>query len=231
MFASLGRLVSRHPWFVILGWIVVAVVVVATAPKLAATSDQSEFLPSHYESIKAATLQQKAFPQQTAPGAIMVFDRKDGQPLSAADQADVQKVVGSLGQQPPVGLPGRRRAAREPEQARADRRHRHGEGQEPLRQALDGRGRRQLRTDAKPLVADTDLRLGFTGPAPQALDSQEASANAEAIVGIATVLLILLLLILIFRSVDPRGDADPRDRAGLAGRGRASSGSPTRSST
>ena len=60
---------------------------------------------------------------------------------------------------------------------------------------------KKLRKDAKPLVADTDLRLGFTGPAAQALDSQEASANAEAIVGIATVLLILLLLILIFRSV------------------------------
>ena len=60
---------------------------------------------------------------------------------------------------------------------------------------------KELRKDAKPLVADTDLRLGFTGPAPQALDSQEASANAEAIVGIATVLLILMLLFLIFRSV------------------------------
>ena len=60
---------------------------------------------------------------------------------------------------------------------------------------------KELRKDAKPLVEDTDLRLGVTGPAAQALDSQEASANAEAIVGIATVLLILLLLIIIFRSV------------------------------
>ena len=93
MFASLGRMASRHPWYVILGWIVVSVVVVVTAPKLTATSDQSEFLPSHYESIKAATLQQKAFPQQTAPGAILVFDRKDGKPLTADDQADVQTIV------------------------------------------------------------------------------------------------------------------------------------------
>ena len=60
---------------------------------------------------------------------------------------------------------------------------------------------KKLRADAKPLVADSDLRLGVTGPAAQALDSQEASANAEAIVGITTVLLILLLLIVIFRSV------------------------------
>ena len=60
---------------------------------------------------------------------------------------------------------------------------------------------KELRKDAKPLVADTDLRLGVTGPAAQALDSQEASTNAEAIVGIATFLLILILLSIIFRSV------------------------------
>ena len=200
MFASLGRLVSRHPWFVILGWIVVAVVVVVTAPKLAATSDQSEFLPSHYESIKAATLQQKAFPQQTTPGAIMVFDRKDGQPLTDADQADVQKVVGSLGKDLPSVFQG---AAAQP--ASQNKLVQIGViGMAKDKNAYDKPSMdavKVLRKDAKPLVADTDLRLGFTGPAPQALDSQEASANAEAIVGIATVVLILLLLILIFRSV------------------------------
>ena len=60
---------------------------------------------------------------------------------------------------------------------------------------------KDLRDDAEPLVADTDLRLGVTGPAAQALDSQEASTSAEAIVGLATVLLILILLSIIFRSV------------------------------
>jgi RND superfamily putative drug exporter len=200
VFASLGRLVSRHPWFVILAWIIVVVVVVATAPKLSPTSDQSEFLPSHYESIKAATLQQKAFPQQTAPGAIMVFDRKDGKPLTADDQADVQRVVATIGKDLPSVFQG---AAAQP--ASRNKLVQIGvigmaEGKIPYdKPSMDAA--KQLRKDAKPLVADTDLRLGFTGPAPQALDSQEASANAEAIVGIATILLILLLLILIFRSV------------------------------
>ena len=60
---------------------------------------------------------------------------------------------------------------------------------------------KQLRVDGQALVKGTDLRLGITGAAAQALDSQEASANAEAIVGIATLLLILVLMILIFRSV------------------------------
>ena len=200
MFAFLGRLVRLHPWFVILGWIVVTVVVVATAPKLAATSDQSEFLPSHYESIKAATLQQKAFPQQTTPGAIMVFDRKDGGQLTAADQADAKKIVDSLGSDLPSVFKG---AAAQP--ASENKLVQIGViGMAQGKNAYDKPSMdavKKLRSDAKPLVADTNLRLGFTGPAPQALDSQEASANAEAIVGIATFVLILLLLSLIFRSV------------------------------
>ena len=51
------------------------------------------------------------------------------------------------------------------------------------------------------LVDGTDLRVGVTGAAAQALDSQDASAKAEAIVGIATFVLILVLMGLIFRSV------------------------------
>jgi RND superfamily putative drug exporter len=200
VFASLGRMAARHPWYVILGWIIVSGVVIATAPKLSATSDQSEFLPSHYESIKAATLQQKAFPQQTAPGAILVFDRKDGNALTADDQADVQSIVKTLsGKLDPVFAGAAAQPASENKLVQIG-----VVGMAKDKNAYDKPSMdaaKQLRKDAKPLVADTDLRLGVTGPAAQALDSQEASANAEAIVGIATIVLILLLLILIFRSV------------------------------
>jgi putative drug exporter of the RND superfamily len=199
VFASLGRLAARRPWYVILGWIIVSVVVIATAPKLSATSDQSEFLPSHYESIKAATLQQKAFPQQTTPGAILVFDRKDGKELTAGDQADVQSVVKSLGGKLDPVFQGI--AAQPPSENKLVEIAVVGMAKDKNpydKPSMDAA--KQLRKDAKPLVQDTDLRLGVTGPAAQALDSQEASANAEAIVGIATVLLILLLLIIIFRS-------------------------------
>jgi RND superfamily putative drug exporter len=200
VFASLGRLAARRPWFVILGWIVVSVVIVVTAPKLSPTSDQSEFLPSHYESIKAATLQQKAFPQQTQPGAILVFDRHDGKPLSSADQAKVAGVVKQLGSNLPSVFRG---AAVQP--ASQNKLVEIGvigmaKGKNPYDKPSMNAAKK-LRKDAKPLVAGSGIRLGITGAAAQALDSQEASANAEAIVGIATVSLILLLLILIFRSV------------------------------
>ncbi len=57
------------------------------APALQATADNAEFLPDHYESIRAATIQTEAFPEQQAPGAILVFDRTDEKPLSGSDRA------------------------------------------------------------------------------------------------------------------------------------------------
>jgi RND superfamily putative drug exporter len=200
MFRLVGRLASRHPWYVLAGWLVVAVVVIASAPKLAATSDQSEFLPSHYESIRAATLQERAFPSQTSPGAIMVFDRADGDPLTDEDSADVERIVQTL--EPELSSVFSGVAAQPPSENRLVQIAVVGikNGTNPYDQAAMDAAKK-LRDDAKPLVADTDLRLGVTGPAAQSLDSQEASANAEAIVGIATVLLILLLLAVIFRSV------------------------------
>jgi RND superfamily putative drug exporter len=200
MFGALGRLATRHPWSVIVGWVVISVVVIVTAPKLNATSDQSEFLPAHYESIKAATLQQKAFPTRSSPGAILVFDREDEQPLTRQDSADVQAVVEALG--PTLAPVFSGVAAQPPSENKLVQIAVVGMAKD--NNAYDATAiaaAKKLRADAKPLVADTDLRLGVTGPAAQALDSQEASSNAEAIVGIATVLLIVVLLVLIFRSL------------------------------
>jgi RND superfamily putative drug exporter len=199
MFAALGRVATRRPWFIILGWIIVSVVVIATAPKLSATSDQSEFLPKKYESIKAATLQQEAFPSQNGIGAILVFDRKDGKPLTDADSRDIAKVVQGLN--PKLADVFTAAAPQPPSQNRLVEIAAVGiaKGKNAYdATAIDAA--KKLRTDAQALVKGTDLRLGVTGPAAQALDSQEASANAEAIVGIATIGLILILLIVIFRS-------------------------------
>jgi len=98
MFARLGSLVVRRPWWTIGAWVLIIAAVAATAPKLTATTDQSAFLPSHYESIQAAQLQEKAFPNATTPAAIVVFERGDGAPISAADAATVATIAGQLNQ-------------------------------------------------------------------------------------------------------------------------------------
>lgn len=200
MFASLGRFVSRHPWQVIVAWIVVAVVVVLTAPKLTSTTDNSEFLPDHYESIKAMKLQEKSFPSQTATGAILVFDRKDGERLTAADSAEVTSVSkaleGDLGKafegvvvQPPSenGLIQIAAVGLDKSSSGFD---------VPAMDAAE-----DLRADAKDMLKDSEVRLGVTGTAAQSFDSQESSEKTLALVSVATVLLIVILLALIFRSV------------------------------
>jgi len=98
MFARLGNLVVRRPWWTIGAWLLIIVAVVSMAPQLTSTTDQSAFLPSHYESIQAAQLQEKAFPHAAAPAAIVVFERTHGAALSAADETAVGDIAGQLNQ-------------------------------------------------------------------------------------------------------------------------------------
>ena len=96
MFFRLGRGVVRHPWLVIGLWIVATFAIVGLAPKLATSSSESSFLPSHYQSVQAQNLQQSAFPTAAAPGAIVVFERADGGKLTAADSSLVDGFAGKL---------------------------------------------------------------------------------------------------------------------------------------
>jgi len=203
MFSALARLVTagQRPWIVLGLWIVAAITIITTAPGLSSTTDESEFLPSHYESIKAANLQAEAFPQATTPGAILVFDRADGGKLTQADSADVQKVVDGLnptlddklfttGIVSPPAPDGKVQLAvlgLGPDSTGFDT---------PSSDAV-----KDMRAELKKLVKDTDLQVGVTGSAAQNLDSMESSEKTMAIVGLATVVLIVLLLALIFRSV------------------------------
>ncbi|TDC46058.1 MMPL family transporter [Jiangella ureilytica] len=199
MFAALGRYVARHPWHVIIAWIAVAVAVIATAPALTSTTDEADFLPDHYESIQAAELQAEAFPDRTETAAIMVFDREDGGELTDEDEATVRDITDELGalELPELGT----FTANDPSENRLVQTATIGLAQDadPFGEELMD-SVRDLRDEAEPLVDGTGLRMGVTGAAAQGLDSQEAATNAEAIVGIATVVLILGLLLIIFRS-------------------------------
>jgi RND superfamily putative drug exporter len=200
VFTSVGRFISRHPWYVIAAWVVIAVVVVMTAPALTSTTDEAEFLPDHYESIKAEPIRADAFPGQGSPGAILVFDRKDGGKLTAADTADVQRVMDEVNQDlPEVFTPG---AAQPPAENRLVQIGAVGLAENATgfdTPSIDGA--KELRSTLKDLVKGTDLRVQTTGAAPQSLDSQDSSEKTLAIVGIATIGLIIVLLAIIFRSV------------------------------
>ena len=193
----------RHPWRVIALWVIAAVAVIATSPGLPTTTNESSFLPSSYESIRAANLQDKAFPQTghvTSAAAIIVFARSDGGRLTTADSAKVAAIAATLNSRHihnivsvTAGPPSPNRLVQTALVAMPN-------------SVVNGTGTaagdaiKVLRADIKPLVAGTGLTEGVTGAAAQQLDSQQSSNRAEQIVLLATLVLILVLLLVIFRS-------------------------------
>jgi RND superfamily putative drug exporter len=204
MFGALGRLASRRPWYVIGAWIIFAVAVIGLAPAFKATQEQAEFLPDHYESIKAFNLQDEAFGSTSQVAAIVVFDREDGGKLTADDQAQVQQVVDDISGKMDSGDLKKAFTGIE--------------AQPPSENGLvqlaviglsdDVTGYdtasfdavEALRADLKKSVTG-DLEYGVTGTVAQGYDQQESGNKALLIVGVATILLIIVLLAIIFRSV------------------------------
>lgn len=200
MFGRLGRSAVRHPWLTILAWVIVAIGTAAVAPPLKPVSDQADFLPSHYESVQAAKLQERAFPQQEQPASIMVFRRADGGRLTEADLADVEEVAAGLEK---AGLEKIGKVQTGPQAVSPN-----GEialasiiatTKDPYNAELVA-SVGKMRQEAKPLLEDTSLRMGITGAAATALDTKESSGDTDAMIMMATLVLIVVLLAVIFRS-------------------------------
>ncbi|MGW0283883.1 MMPL family transporter [Streptomyces sp. NPDC003236] len=198
MFRRIGNTVVRHPVWTIVAWLIAAVAIVATAPGLPSNSDESSFLPKSYESIRAAELQQKAFPSAFTPSAIALYQRTDGGRLTDADKQDVARITTELGkkhidqvQKVVPGQPSKdgrydltliqmdSRKAGQPEQADAAK---------------------VLRDDVKQLAKGTHLEVKLGGSAAQALDQQDSSKRGQALIGIGTFVIILVTLLIIFRA-------------------------------
>ena len=204
MFGALGRLASRRPWLVIAAWLVFAVGVIALAPAFKATQDQAEFLPDHYESIKAYNLQDEAFPSNSQVAAIVVFDRKDGGQLTADDQAQVQQVVDDVSSK--MGSGDLKKAFTGIQVQPVSENGLVQLAVVGLSDDVTGYDTasfdavKALRADLKEGVTG-DIEYGVTGTVAQGYDQQESGNKALLIVGVATILLIILLLAIIFRSV------------------------------
>ncbi|MEV1082412.1 MMPL family transporter [Streptomyces sp. NPDC050211] len=198
MFRRIGSAVVRHPVWTIVAWLIAAVAIVATAPSLPSTSDESSFLPKSYESIKAADLQEKAFPSAFTPSAIALYQRTDGGKLTAADQQDVARITTELGRknidQVQKVVPG---------QPSEDGRYALTLVQMDSKNAgtpKQADAAKVLREDVKKLAQGTDLEVKLGGSAAQALDQQDSSQRGEALIGIGTFVIILVTLLIIFRA-------------------------------
>ena len=202
-FAWLGRAVVRHPWRVIALWVIAAVAVIATSPGLPTTASESSFLPGSYESIRAANLQDQAFPQAghvTSSAAVIVFARAEGGRLTGADSARIAAIARSLGSRHIPNITGITAGAPSPNRLVQTALVAMPDSVVNGSSTAGGDAVKVLRADIKPLMAGTGLTEGVTGSAAQQLDSQQSSNRAQQIVLLATLALILVLLLVIFRS-------------------------------
>jgi len=199
MFFRLGRAVVRHPWLVIGIWVVAAIAIVGLAPKLATSSSESSFLPSHYQSVQAQNLQQSAFPTAAAPGAIVVFERADGGKLTAADSSLVDGIADKLAADHIPTLStmqaGPPSANKLIQTISVQIPNVSGQLTTAQTNAIG-----KLRSDLSAQLSGTDLKAGVTGTVAEDVDSASTGNNAQKIVFVGTILLIIVLLLLIFRS-------------------------------
>ncbi len=186
MFASLGRIVVRHPWRVIGLWLVAAIAIVALAPKLATTASEVSFLPSHYQSVQASDLQKKAFPEAATPAALVVAQRRDGRPLTAGDVSlldHAQRVLAAR-HLPAVGLV---------DPAIVSSNHLVGVIGVQMPNAQGQLTKTQtdtiltLRRDITSLTKGTDLRAGVTGSAGTSSATEPPGATATVAVWLLVV--------------------------------------------
>jgi putative drug exporter of the RND superfamily len=197
----LALAVTNHPIRVLLGWLLVlAVVSVVTAPGGAVDpakvmkEDQTDFLPTHYESVRAARLLNQGFPTPSGATATVVLRRADG---GALTKADVQNASGLLSRAATVK--GVRTAV-------AD-----ATGLSPNHKVLLGAVLfkrtlfdKQLAHDVNGLRDRSDavfkgsgLTAGYAGDAPAQVDADKR----RGLTGMLTMAVIFVLMMLLFRSV------------------------------
>ena len=98
MFSLISRLVIRHPWVVILGWLVLAVCLRLAAPRWdeVTKDDNVRFFPPNFPSVVGQELLERGFPRDASSSQIvLVYERVNGR-LSPEDFSYVERVATSF---------------------------------------------------------------------------------------------------------------------------------------
>jgi len=202
MFGRLGAFVVRRAWWVIAGWLLTGIAIIATSPSLSdiTSADQGSFLPHSYESVQAMELGERAFPQPARAIATIVVKRADGQPLTQADEGRVAQFAQALQAK---NIPHTSGYLTGPQAVAPDK------SVQLVNVGLDAptpddpallTAVRDLRTASGPELAGSGLTSGVAGDVASFVDNEDTFNNAFRIVGIATFILIIGLVLVIFRS-------------------------------
>jgi RND superfamily putative drug exporter len=197
-----GDFIVKRRWFILLGWVVAAVLIVALAPPISSiqSNDQSSFLPKSYESVKAGDVAKNLSSDNgDAPTDLIIFKTESGAPLTQAQQDTISGIIFELNQ---ANLPQVKSILSSPEQLAPSKKAQLAtvtyEGNADDEKTIDAV--KTLRDKLNSEMNDTGLDAGVTGGESISYDTQDSAKKAEAIVGIGTILLVILLPAFIFRS-------------------------------
>src|SRR5437868_2535024 len=183
----------------IAAWVVAAALLTGFAPRFKASSEQTDFLPGSYESVRAFDLARAVFPQAQGQTAIVVVTRSDGGALTTADQAVAARLAGTLEGE---GLRGVQQVAAGPIASNRkvemiNVRFTSESFDDPDVAPAINRMRDSLAAGTR----GTGLTARVTGNAAINADAQKSYERSDSITLGATIVVIFVLLIFTFRSV------------------------------
>jgi RND superfamily putative drug exporter len=199
---KLAVFVVRHRWKVIIAWVVAAALIIGLSPQLSSveSNDQSSFLPSSYESVKAGNVATKLNPTSSGASDIIVFQNQSHAVLTAADQQQATAVVHNLQD---AKLPHIQSVTTSSRQLSPNRKVQLANvnylGNAQDKAVINSVA--SLRGALTSQLKGTGLSAGLTGGEAIAYDTQGTFNNALKIVSIGTILLILVLPAIVFRSL------------------------------
>ncbi len=201
MFRSVGRTVGHHPVRVILAWVAIVLGIAVAAAFVVGNSSstsqqQTDFLPSKYESVQAAKLAARYFPQPNGAQATLVVTRADQRQLSDADLKNASELITQLDQDADLpkldGIdPHTLVAAPNRNVAIATAQFSDTSGQPDVISSMH-----DLRSQTQDAFRGSGLQAQYTGEVAQVADA----GKVQALIVFGTVAAIFLLLLLLFRS-------------------------------
>lgn len=198
---AFGKFIVKNRWWVVAVWFVSAILIVGLSPKLSSieSNDQSSFLPSNYESVKAGEIAKKVSPHSQAVTDIIVFKAKNGGALTSDNLETVSAVVKKLNNSHMSHVSG---VATSMQQIAPNKKAQLA----TVTYAGDNQSTdtinavKTVRDAVNAALANTAITAGVTGENAISYDTQDASEKALKYVSIGTLLLVLLLPAFIFRS-------------------------------
>lgn len=202
MLNKLGVFVTEKRWWIVLTWVIVSIGIIALSPSLSSVSSSNEtgFLPSKYEAIKAQDVANKAFPKSQNDTEIIFITRSDNAKLTSSNKQFIYKTAKQLQDK---HLNGVSEFIASPESVSKD-------GSAQLVQVMmtsqvtgtdtDVSTIKDIRSAISEVFSGSGLQASLTGQMAIDADTSSSFKSAEKIVTGITLLLVILLPALIFRS-------------------------------